>query len=116
MHCLKSQGLTLQLAIGSSEVKAQYREPQPYCTCGKCIARYILLWMKWFLMRKLNRSNTILKSYALIFEDLLPRSLDVFEGTKTEDRASEVDFLDLDIYSNLDQMLIALRRMMTGSF
>jgi hypothetical protein len=57
----------------------------------------------------------ILKSCASIIEDLLPRSLDVFEGTRTEDRASEAEFLDLDIYSNLDHMLIALRRMMTGS-
>jgi hypothetical protein len=58
---------------------------------------------------------TILKGYALIFKDLLPRSLNVFKGTRTEDRASKADFLDLNVYSDLDHMPIALRRTITGS-
>lgn len=32
-----------------------------------------------------------------------------------EDRASEADFLDLDVYGDLDHMPIALRRTITGS-
>jgi hypothetical protein len=46
---------------------------------------------------------------------LLPRSLNVFERTGTEDRTSEPDFLDLDVYDDLDHMPLALKRTMSGN-
>ena len=46
---------------------------------------------------------------------MLPRTLNVFEGTGTEDRTIKPDFLDLDIYSDLDHIPLDLKRTMTGS-
>jgi hypothetical protein len=46
---------------------------------------------------------------------LLPRSFSIFEQTGTEDRTSEPDFLDLDVYGDLDHMPLDLKRAITGS-
>ena len=60
-------------------------------------------------------TDTRIKGHAEIFEQLLPRSLNVFEGMGTGDRTLEPDFLDLDVYGDLDHMPLALKRTMTGS-
>jgi hypothetical protein len=46
---------------------------------------------------------------------LLPRSLSVFEPIRTGDRTAEADFLDLDVYDDLDNMPLALKRAIKGS-
>lgn len=60
-------------------------------------------------------SNTRIKGYAEIYAVLLPRTLNVFEQTGTEERTPEVDFLDLDVYGDLEHMPVSLRRAITGS-
>jgi len=87
-----------------------HQEAQAYCTCGRCIAGYISLRMKWLLSRTCSKNrlfeltNTRIKGYAETFEQLLPRSLNVFESIGIEDRKLEPDFLDLDLYRDLDHL------------
>jgi len=46
---------------------------------------------------------------------VLPRTLNVFEGIGIEDRTIELDFLDLDIYGDLDHIPLDVKRAMAGS-
>jgi hypothetical protein len=57
----------------------------------------------------------ITKGYADVFSKLLSRNLGVFEKTGTENRTLEPDFLDLDIYSDLDHIPLTLKRTLTES-
>ena len=60
-------------------------------------------------------TNSKIKGYSETFERLLPRSLNVFDGTRTDGRTLEPDFLDLDVYDDLDHIPLALKRIMTGN-
>ena len=53
--------------------------------------------------------------YAEAFSKLLPRNLRVFEENGKEVRTSEPDYLDLDIYSDLDHIPPALKRALVKS-
>lgn len=57
---------------------------------------------------------TILKGYCEIFKGSLPRTLAVFDGIVTKNRSPNADFLDVDAYSDLCHIPIALRRSITG--
>jgi hypothetical protein len=45
--------------------------------------------------------------YASIFETLFPRTLGVFEDISTN--VAQSDILDLDVYEDLDHLLVSLR-------
>ena len=49
---------------------------------------------------------------ASTYESLLPRTLDVFEGTQVNKRTSSSDFLDIDIFGDLDHIPVVLKREM----
>jgi hypothetical protein len=56
-----------------------------------------------------------IQGHAEVFQQALPRTLNVFEGIAAEDRTLELHFLDLDIYNDLDHIPLALKRTMKGS-
>ena len=88
-------------------------EAQGRCSCDNCIAGIISPRMKWLLLSKCDCTRGIKineeTGFASIFEACLPRSLCVFEDYG-KDRIKDEDFLDLDVYGDLDHMPLALRR------
>ena len=71
-----------------------------------------MAFIAWVIIYSVTLTIFDFAGLASTYESLLPRTLDVFEGTPVNKRNSSSDFLDIDIFGDLDHIPIGSKREM----